>query len=637
VRGCNYDCIFVGSKDVVIECDEEEDKKHGEEFSHLRPLNWPKERSPLPKVRRLHMPIQSCIFLLFITNIDEKQDLRHFLTMEEAPIKIRKTGSEILNSSLLNKGTAFTQEERDQFGLNGLLPTRVSTIEQQIKRSYLHFSKKRTPLEKYDSLIGLMSRNEQLFYQFASRYASEILPIIYTPTVGDAAINYSNIYFSQRGLYLSYPLKDKLDEIFANYPQNDVDVIVVTDGERILGLGDQGIGGMTIPIGKLSLYTLFGGIHPAKTLPIILDVGTNNQELIQDELYLGWHHARLVGAEYDDFIERFVKAVKKRFPKVLLQWEDFGKNNARRLLDRYRDQLLSFNDDIQGTAAVTVGALMAAVTVTKQKLSQQRIAILGAGSAGTGIADTIVAAMVDEGLSREEACLRIYLIDIDGLIHFSSTHINDAQRPYVQPQSALKDWKLHTEHVSLLDVVTNAHPTILIGVCAQGGAFTKEIIEEMARHVERPVIFPLSNPTSKAECTAEEAIQWTHGKALIATGSPFQPVEYKGKTTQIGQCNNVYIFPGIGLGALASQASKVTDGMFLEAARTLSSFSPALKDPTASLFPKIEEVRKVSREIAKAVAKKACLEKVAKIPLSDIEKEIEAHVWEPHYSKYVKS
>jgi malate dehydrogenase (oxaloacetate-decarboxylating) len=557
--------------------------------------------------------------------------------MGKDTITISKNGPEVLSNSLLNKGTGFTQEERDLLGLNGLLPTRVSTVEQQIKRSYLHFSSKRTPLEKYDSLIGLMSRNEQLFYQFASRYANEILPIIYTPTVGDAAINYSRIYFHQRGLYLSFPLKDKLEEILANYHQENIDVIVVTDGERILGLGDQGIGGMTIPIGKLALYTLFGGIHPARTLPIILDVGTNNQELLKDDLYLGWHHARLTGSEYDDFIDCFVKAVKKRYPKVLLQWEDFGKNNARRLLDKYRNQLLSFNDDIQGTAAVTVGALMAAVKVIKQSLKNQKVAILGAGSAGTGIADTIVEAMMDEGLSKEEACSRIYLIDIDGLIHFSSTHINEAQRPYVQPQAAIKDWKIHSEHISLMDVMINAQPSILIGVCAQGGAFTKEIVEEMATHVERPIIFPLSNPTSKAECTPEEAIQWTKGKAILATGSPFQPVVYEEKTHHIGQCNNVYIFPGVGLGALASGATKVTDGMFLEAARTLSSFSPALKDPNASLFPKIEEVRKVSLEIARAVAKKACLEKVAKVAPSEIEKGIEAHVWEPHYSKYVKA
>lgn len=574
-------------------------------------------------------------FKSLLLEIDENRGMGDVGAMEEDVVKLPFKGPQILNTSLFNKGTAFTLEERGQLGLTGLLPPKVSTPEEQIQRSYQNFSMNRTPLEKYGSLVGLLSRNELLFYQFASRHISEILPIIYTPTVGDAAVNYSRIYFHQRGLYLSYPLKDQLDQALANYPHDDVEVIVVTDGERILGLGDQGIGGMTIPIGKLSLYTIFAGIHPAKTLPIILDVGTNNQELLKDELYLGWNHPRLTGAAYDDFVDRFVRAVKKRYPKVLLQWEDFGKDNARKLLHRYRDKILSFNDDIQGTAAVTVGALIAAVTVTKQKLSQQRVAILGGGSAGTGIAEMIVAAMVAEGLTHEQALSRIYLIDIDGLIHFSSKNIYESQRPYAQTQAALMNWKVNSETISLLDVVANGHPTILIGVCAQGGAFTKQVIEEMARHTERPIIFPLSNPTTKAECAPEEAIRWTRGKAIIATGSPFHPVEYQGRTYRFGQCNNVYIFPGIGLGALAAQATQVTDGMFLEAAQTLAAFSPAHKDATAPLFPPVEEVRKISRKIALAVAKKACEEKVAKAPLADIEKRIDALVWNPRYPKYV--
>jgi malate dehydrogenase (oxaloacetate-decarboxylating) len=553
--------------------------------------------------------------------------------MGEDVVKIGKRGSAVLNSSLLNKGTAFTQKERDQLGLNGLLPPKISTVEEQIHRSYLNYCQKRTPLEKYELLVGLMSRNELLFYQFISRYPEEIMPIIYTPTVGDAAMHYSRIYFHQRGLYLSYPVRDKIEEIINNYPLNEVDVIVVTDGERILGLGDQGIGGMTIPIGKLSLYTLFGGIHPARTLPIILDVGTNNQELLKDKLYLGWQHERLTGSKYDEFVERFVMAIRKRYPKVLLQWEDFGRDNARRILEQYRDQILSFNDDIQGTASVTLAAVLAAVTATKQKLKDQRVVLLGGGSAGTGIADMIVNAMIDEGLSKEEACKRIYIIDIHGLIHFNSKGTTDSQKPYMQPRSQVTHWQLHSEHISLMDVVANAHPTILIGVSAQGGAFTQEIIQEMARHTERPIIFPLSNPTSKAECTPQEAIEWTDGKAIVATGSPFSPVEYKGKTYKIGQCNNVYIFPGVGLGALGSEASQVTDGMFLVAARTLASHSPVLKDPTASLFPPIGEVRAISRKIALAVAKKGCEENVARC--TDIKKGIESHIWEPHYPIYL--
>lgn len=557
--------------------------------------------------------------------------------MKEEVIKLKMSGADILNTPLINKGTAFSQEERDAFELNGLIPPRLSTAEDQINRMYYNFGLKHSPLDKYEALVGLMSRNELLFYQLLARHPAEMLPIIYTPTVGEAAMKYSRIYFHQRGLYLPYSLKDRLDEVFQNSPREEVDVIVVTDGERILGLGDQGIGGMTIPIGKLSLYTLFGGIHPARTLPIILDVGTNNEDLLKDEFYLGWRHERLSGPKYDEFVEKFIQAVKKRYPKVLLQWEDFGKANARRILDRYRHQILSFNDDIQGTAAVTVGAMLAAVKVIGKKFSDQRVAILGGGSAGTGIADTVVAALVSEGLSKEEACRRIYIVDIDGLIHFSSKDVNEAQRPYVQPQSALKDWKISSDYISLLDVCANAHPTILVGVCAQSGAFSKEIIEEMGKHNERPIIFPMSNPTSKAECTAEEAILWSQGRAIIATGSPFPSVIYEGKTYTISQCNNVYIFPGLGLGALASQATEITDGMFLEAARTLASFSPALKNSTASLFPKIEEVRSVSRQIAIQVAKKACEEKVARIAPSEIEKAIDAYVWEPSYPKYVKA
>lgn len=549
-------------------------------------------------------------------------------------IQLAKRGAEVLNRSLLNKGTAFTQEERDELGLNGLLPTKVSTLEEQIKRSYLLYSQKRTPLEKYQVLIALMRRNELLFYQFVLRYATEILPLIYTPTVGEAAVQYSRIYFHQRGLYLPYSLKDKMDEMFSNYSIDNVEVIVVTDGERILGLGDQGIGGMTIPIGKLSLYTVFGGIHPARTLPIILDVGTNNPDLINDDLYLGWNHPRIRGEEYDGFIDQFVKAVKKRYPKALLQWEDFGKGNARRLLNKYREEILSFNDDIQGTAAVALGAIYAATKVKNEMLSDQKIVIFGAGSAGTGIADMILKALVSEGLSEEQAQKKIFLIDIDGLIHFGSKNINASQKPYLQAQAVIKDWNLSSSYISLFDVVTNAHPTILIGVTAQSGAFTQEIIQEMAKHVKRPIILPLSNPTSKVECTPEEALEWTDGKAILATGSPFPPVEYKGKTYKIAQCNNVYVFPGIGLGSLACQASMITDSMFLEAAKTLASFSPALKNPTAPLLPEIEHVRPLSKQIGINIARVACLEGRAKCKLEEVEKRVAAIVWEPHYPRF---
>lgn len=556
--------------------------------------------------------------------------------MEEI-VPISLSAHEILNTPLINKGTAFTEVERGELGLHGLLPAKISTVEEQLERTYLNFSKKRTPLGKYDFLAALQSRNELLFYQFLDRHAEEMLPYIYTPTVGEAAMHYSSIYFQQRGLYISFPLRDKMEEIIGNCPQQEVDVIVVTDGERILGLGDQGIGGMTIPVGKLSLYTLFGGIHPARTLPILLDVGTNNPDLLKEPVYLGWRHERVRGAEYDAFIDRFIGAVKKRYPNVLLQWEDFGRDNARRLLDRYRSQILSFNDDIQGTAAVTLAAILAAVKESKQKLSSQRIAIFGGGSAGTGIADMISSALMEEGVPREEAHRHIYIVDVDGLIHFNSPRVTEGQKPYIQPQSVLKDWKIpNPALISMEDVIANAHPNVLIGVSAQGGAFTKEMIQQMARYVPRPIVFPLSNPTSKVECTPQELIEWTDGKAIFATGSPFHPVTYKGKTYRVGQCNNVYIFPGLGLGAIAAKASRITDSMILTASKTLSNHSPALKDPTASLFPPIEDVRKISRLIALAVAKKACEEQVSDLSLDQIEKRIDQMIWIPHYPTYTR-
>jgi malate dehydrogenase (oxaloacetate-decarboxylating) len=542
------------------------------------------------------------------------------------------TGLDLLDNPFLNKGTAFTKKERSMFHLHGLLPTHVSTVEQQISRLYQNIEKKRTPLGKYNFLMELMGESELLFFQFLAAYPEEFVPIIYTPTVGEAAIKYSEIYLQPKGLYLSYPEKDRLDHIFETYPNKEIEAIVVTDGERILGLGDQGIGGMTIPVGKLALYTLFGGIHPSKTLPILLDVGTNNPALLKDELYLGWRQKRLSGKPYDLFIEQFVKSVKKHFPKVLLQWEDFGKENARRILDKYRDRLLCFNDDIQGTAAVTLAAVLAAIKEAKQQLKDQTIAILGGGSAGTGIADALVIAMQQEGLSKEEACRKIFIVDIDGLIYFNTSKIYDSQKPYVQPQSVIKDWKIPSgEKISLLDVVKNAHPTVLVGVSAQGGAFTKEIVMEMGIHAKRPIIFPLSNPTVKSECTPQEALEWTQGRAIVATGSPFQPVSYGGKTYEIGQCNNVYIFPGVGAGALAARATKVTDEMFIVAARTLAAHSPALQDPTASLFPPISKVRTVSKEIAIAVCRQAIRDGVSSIKVSEIGKRVNALMWTPSY------
>lgn len=558
--------------------------------------------------------------------------------MTEDVVPLSLPPEEILNLPLINKGTAFTQKERDAFGLHGFLPTHVATVEEQILRTYENFHKKDSPLEKYVFLMGVMNRNEMLFYQFISKYPSEILPIIYTPTVGDAAVNYSQIYFRQRGLYLSYPLMDKMDEIFSYYPRKDIQVIVATDGERILGLGDQGIGGMTIPVGKLNLYTLFGGIHPAKTLPIFLDAGTNNPDLLNNELYLGWRHPRLQGEQYDRFIAQFVKSVKKWFPKAILQWEDFGRGNARRILDGYRFALPSFNDDIQGTAAVTLGALLAAARGSRKKLSDQRIAILGGGSAGTGIADALVMAMEHEGLSHQEALDRIFIVDQEGLITYKTSQVFDAQKPYVKSEEMVHGWKVvHQDWISMMDVIKNAAPTILIGVSGQGGAFTQTMIQEMARFCKEPIIFPLSNPTSKAEATPQDLIEWTQGKAVIATGSPFAPISFGGKMYVIGQCNNVYVFPGIGAGVVAVGATQISDAMLLEAAEILASFSPILKDRSASLFPEVRDVRKVCRAIAIGIGKKAIHEGLSEVSLADVEKKVDAIMWEPKYPTYVRA
>lgn len=546
------------------------------------------------------------------------------------------SGAALLQNSLWNKGTAFTQQERDALGLNGLLPPHISSVEEQIRRIYHNFMQKKTPLGRYIYLLQLLDRNEHLFYQFIDRNPAEMLPFIYTPTVGAGSVMYSMLYSHQRGLYLSYPLESRMEEMIANYPAEDVQIIVATDGERVLGLGDQGLGGMAISIGKLSLYTVFGGIHPSKTLPIVLDVGTNNAEHLANELYLGWRHRRVQGQEYDSFIERFVQAIRKRYPHALLQWEDFGKSNASRILEKYRKSYLSFNDDIQGTGAVALAALFSGIKISRGRLDAQRIVILGGGSAGVGIAKMILMALQQEGLSKDDALRRLFVIDSHGLLHSGCLHVDSNQSQVLYPEEFLQGWELNDPGcIQLMDVIKNVHPTALIGVCGQGGIFTKEIVQEMAKHIERPIILPLSNPTSKAEATPGELIEWTHGKAIIATGSPFDPVHYLDRTISIAQCNNVYIFPAIGLGALAAQAKEVTDTMFLEAANILANYSPALADPKAALFPPLTEVRSVCREIAIGVAKRALKEKVGTSFEKEIEGRIDSLMWKPAYPRFV--
>jgi malate dehydrogenase (oxaloacetate-decarboxylating) len=543
------------------------------------------------------------------------------------------TGHLLLDDPLLNKGSAFTQNEREELGLLGLLPLHASTVEEQLARTYENFRRKENDLERYIFLTALQDRNETLFYRLLSEHITEMMPIIYTPTVGEGCRKYSHVFRRPRGLYIAYPHCDRIAALLENAPVPRVEVIVVTDGERILGLGDLGVGGMAIPVGKLSLYTLCAGVHPATTLPILLDVGTDNEELRNDPLYLGWRHERIRGPEYDDFVDAFVTAVKHRFPNVLLQWEDFSKHNAPRILERYRDQLCTFNDDIQGTGAVTVAGLLAASKVTGTPLSEQRIVILGAGSSAVGISNQIVAAMMIEGLDREAAARSIWLVDSRGLVHTNRTDLDDFKQRYAQPSDRCADWKASdSTRLSFADVVKNVHPTILLGTSAQAGAFTEEIVREMASHVERPVIFPLSNPTSKSEAIPSDLISWTDGRALIATGSPFAPVEYQDRLFRIGQCNNSFIFPGVGLGVIASGARRVMDSMFVAAARVLAEFSPALNEPDGALYPPLERVREISYSVALEVAHEAHrLGLNSSQQFDDPAELIQSRMWRPNY------
>lgn len=552
---------------------------------------------------------------------------------ERTTLETNLSGHDLLDTPVLNKGSAWTELERAALGLRGLLPPHVATIEEQLDRVYANYQQRTNDLDRYLYLTDLQDRNEVLFYRLLLEHITQMTPIVYTPEVGVACQRYSHIYHRPRGLYIDFPHADQLEAMLRAWPFEDVRAIVVTDGERILGLGDQGVGGMGIPVGKLTLYSLCAGIHPATTLPIVLDVGTNNRELLDDPLYLGWSHERVRGDAYDAFIEQFVATVEKVFPNVLLQWEDFAKDNARRILDRYRDRLLSFNDDIQGTGAVTLAGWLAAADISQVPLVDQRIVMLGAGSAATGIADQIVTVMVEAGIPLEQARRTIWLIDSRDLVHSRRTGLEDAKMTYAQPYEQLESWTREgSGPFTLFDVVANVRPTCLIGTSAQPGAFDERLVREMARHVERPIIFPLSNPTSKSEAIPTDLIAWTEGRALVATGSPFAPVNYAGRTFAIGQCNNVFIFPGVGLGVIAVGARRVTDAMFVAAARALSTFSPARRDPTDSLYPSLVQVRDVSRAVARAVAAEAVRAGLAE-PVSEAEQaaRIEATMWIPEY------
>jgi malate dehydrogenase (oxaloacetate-decarboxylating) len=542
-----------------------------------------------------------------------------------------KTGQDLLFDALRTKGTAYTHDERRRFGLLGLLPTAEKTLDQQVEHCWNEFSTRREGLDRHIYLRALQDRNETLFYRVLRDHIAETMPIVYTPTVGEACQRFSEIYRRPRGLFVSYPDRAELRDVLRNRPHRDVDVIVVTDGQRILGLGDQGIGGMGIPIGKLSLYTLIGGIDPARTLPIVLDVGTDNVELLEDTHYLGWRHRRIADDEYYAFIEEFVTAVHDELPNVLLQWEDFATAHALPILERYRDRLLTFNDDIQGTAAVTVGALHGAAKVAGRPVSQQQVVMLGAGSAGMGVLDMVKREMVAQGLSEADAASRIWVVDIQGLLTDDRTDLSPEQQKFAKPASRVADWGL-SGPAQLADVVHNVDVGVLLGLSTAAGAFTEEIVRELASKTERPIIFPLSNPTSRAEAHPAELDEWTDGRALIATGSPFAPLHRDGVERPIAQCNNVYIFPAMGLAVTAAQATRVTDEMMSVAAATLGDASPALVDPDQPLLPAWTDVPDVALHIAHAVGLQAVADGVAPERSADELRERIAQVrWTPEY------
>ncbi len=544
-------------------------------------------------------------------------------------------GEELLRDPFLNKGSAFTEAEREEFGLKGLLPYNASTPEEQEERTYSNFLEKSAPIQKYIFLAGLQDRNETLFYRMLLNHITEMVPVIYTPTVGEACQKYSHIFRRAHGLYLAYPDMDAIPDILNKW-QRDVSVIVVTDGQRILGLGDLGAGGMGIPVGKLSLYTVCAGIHPQKCLPILLDVGTNNEDLLKDPLYIGWKHARLSGTEYDKFIERFVQGVKARWPNAILQWEDFSKDNASRLLDKYKNTLPSFNDDIQGTAAVSVAGIIRGLKVTGRKIADEKIVILGAGSAATGIARLLTVYMKKSGIPEKEAKEKIWLIDTKGLVHQGRKDLSEDKAMFAQSLKHLGAVKLDPEKPILLEAVVPAvGATILIGTSGQPGVFGEALVRSMAIYCDRPMIFPLSNPTSKSEAVPADILEWTEGKALVATGSPFQPVLIQGKKIPIGQCNNAFIFPGVGLGLAVTKAKFVPEEVFLAAAETLAVFDKRLPGFEDSLFPNLEHVREISRLIAEHVGREIIRLGLNREPLTlqSLPDAVRSSMWEPVYPK----
>ncbi|MBH0065298.1 NAD-dependent malic enzyme [Psychrobacter fjordensis] len=550
------------------------------------------------------------------------------------PLYIPVAGPALLETPLLNKGSAFSSEERSSFNLTGLLPHNIETIEEQSLRAYHQLSSFTDAMDKHIYLRNIQDTNETLFHHLIEQHIEEVMPLIYTPTVGQACEKFSQIYRRKRGLFISYPERHKIDDMLQNATKQNVKVIVVTDGERILGLGDQGIGGMGIPIGKLSLYTACGGISPAYCLPILLDVGTNNQQLLDDPMYMGWRNPRISGDEYNEFVDLFIQAVKRRWPEVLLQFEDFAQENATPLLNKYRDQLCCFNDDIQGTAAVSVGTLIAACLNKGQKLSQQNIAFLGAGSAGCGIAEHIIRQMQREGLTEEQARSQVFMVDRYGLLTDGMTELQKFQEPLVQKESAVASWD-KSKKLGLAQVVKQAKITVLFGVSGQKGLFTQEVIESLCANTEHPIVLPLSNPTSRVEATPQEVMNWSKGKAIVATGSPFPHTTYNGQSFEVSQCNNSYIFPGIGLGVLAARATGISDNMLTAASQALADISMEYEKAPGAILPPIRVIREISEKIAYAVALQAAQDKLA-LPITseNLQRRLKANFWLPEYRNY---
>jgi len=557
------------------------------------------------------------------------------LTSEEY-YEVYLRGRQLLNDPHLNKASAFTPEERMSLGLTGLLRSGVSTLESQVQRSLEAFKRKPDDLERYIFLIGVQDRSEPLFYKLLVENLEEMVPIVYTPTVGQACLQMSHIVRRFRGLYIDPDNIADIDQIFQNIALPHVYLIVVTDGERILGLGDLGSDGMGIPVGKVSLYVAAGGLHPAVCLPICLDVGTNNERLLKDPLYLGYRKPRLTGSAYEEMVEKFVLGVRRNFPDALLQWEDFAKHTAFKNLERYRERILSFNDDIRGTGATALGALITAMRIKGSRFSEQRFVIVGMGQAGVGNAMNIRTALREEGLSEKEIRARIFAVDVQGLLMEDDPKLEEPQRPFAQPRSAVEGWTLDSsDRIGLDDVVRNAHPTVLIGVTAKRGLFSEAILRQVAKNTDRPVILALSNPTAKTECTPEEVARATDGRGLLATGSPFNPLNWEGRQIMTSQCNNLYMFPGMGLGALVGHAAKVTDAMFLAASKTLSDMVTPEQREAGLLLPPMADIRAVSRRVAVTVAREARDSGLGRLVDDEqLEHLVAKAQWTPHFASY---